>query len=310
MLNEIKELEEYTCPLDDIHPCRLKWGNIKNFSSVPRALSVIARYAYYDCKMGPDEINYILRLWCGFEKDPGKIDLEKIDKEDRERVSNLCGWLPSYISGLKPQKSRESDHEIDETRNTILVELEKKSKVWTRNIFQSSGEKNDINAIYLDGIIADAVDKGPLKTRYLVFKKDPADGACGISCKNKTQMGKFHDQWLKVIAAVLMGQIEGSEYSDVDYGSIANWMHTGAAEGKKVGGVIKKIKYNFWEKQDYEIISVINVNDSIGKYLRIDPDWLEEYGAKIVDKAEGVYYLEGFVYEDEGCTGGLCRQRR
>ena len=88
---ELQEFKEYTWALNTVHPCRLSWGNIiKGFSGVPRALSVISRYAYYEKKMDPEMIDILLKKWCGFD-----IGQEQNIMDDMPEFANVSGWLPS-----------------------------------------------------------------------------------------------------------------------------------------------------------------------------------------------------------------------
>ena len=91
MLNEIKEFEQYTYPLDARHPAiRLKHKTLcKELSGTTRAMTIIARKSIFD-HVGPGRINHTkndLQVWCG---DP---------KGDPETVSDgiTFAWLPEYM---------------------------------------------------------------------------------------------------------------------------------------------------------------------------------------------------------------------
>ena len=91
MLNEIKEYEQYTYPLDVKHPAiRLKHKTLCNeLSGTARAMTIIARKSIFDY-VGPGRIDHAkneLRVWCG---DP-KGKLEKASE------GIVFAWLPEYM---------------------------------------------------------------------------------------------------------------------------------------------------------------------------------------------------------------------
>ena len=94
MLNEIKEFEQYTYPLNVEHPAvRLKHKPLCNgLSGTARAMTVIARKSVFDHN-GPGRIEYTkndLQVWCG--------DL----KGDPEKASEeiVFAWLPNYMTQI------------------------------------------------------------------------------------------------------------------------------------------------------------------------------------------------------------------
>ncbi len=91
MLNEIKEYEQYTYPLDVSHPAiRLKHKTLCNdLSGIARAMTIIARKSIFD-HVGSGRIDHTkndLQVWCG---DP---------KGDSETASDgiTFAWLPEYM---------------------------------------------------------------------------------------------------------------------------------------------------------------------------------------------------------------------
>lgn len=95
MLNEIKEYEEYTLPIEslaDVENPRLKFFTLikKSFSGLERALTVIARHYIGGETSEFDEtkIKSHLRAWLGFEVIDGKNNII---------AENPNGWLNNYI---------------------------------------------------------------------------------------------------------------------------------------------------------------------------------------------------------------------
>lgn len=95
MLNEIKEYEEYTLPIEslaDVENPRLKFFTLikKSFSGLERALTIIARHYINDAaEIDEEKIKNYLREWLGFEV----IDSEN-NKINERRTD---GWLNNYI---------------------------------------------------------------------------------------------------------------------------------------------------------------------------------------------------------------------
>ena len=92
MLNEIREFEQYTYPLDAKHPAiRLKHKALCNqLSGTARAMTIIARKSIFEYN-GPEGIIQAkndLRVWGGDTKgDPGTVS-----------DGIVYAWLPSYMS--------------------------------------------------------------------------------------------------------------------------------------------------------------------------------------------------------------------
>lgn len=95
MLNEIKEYEEYTLPLEslsDIEKTRLKFFTLikKSFSGLNRALTIIARHYIGNetAEFDEEKIKNYLRAWLGFEV---------VDSKNNIIVEKPDGWLNNYI---------------------------------------------------------------------------------------------------------------------------------------------------------------------------------------------------------------------
>ena len=91
MLNEIKEYEQYTYPLDAKHPAkRLKHRALCNeLSGTARAMTIIARKSISEYE-GPVRVDHairVLQVWCGDPKGDPETISEKIE----------YAWLPNYM---------------------------------------------------------------------------------------------------------------------------------------------------------------------------------------------------------------------
>lgn len=95
MLNEIREYEEYTLPIEslsNVENPRLKFFSLikKSFSGLERALTIIARHYINDetAELDEEKIKNHLRLWIGFEV---------VDSKNNIIAENPNGWLNNYI---------------------------------------------------------------------------------------------------------------------------------------------------------------------------------------------------------------------
>ena len=91
MLNEVKEYEQYTYPLDAKHPAkRLKHRALCNeLSGTARAMTIIARKSISEYE-GPGRVDHairVLQVWCGDPKGDPETISEKIE----------YAWLPNYM---------------------------------------------------------------------------------------------------------------------------------------------------------------------------------------------------------------------
>ena len=95
MLNEIKEFEEYTLPiesLENLQNPRLKFFPLikKSFSGLERALTIIARHYIGNetAEFDEEKIKNYLRAWLGFEV---------VDSKNNIIAEKPNGWLNNYI---------------------------------------------------------------------------------------------------------------------------------------------------------------------------------------------------------------------
>lgn len=321
MLDEILEYEEYTCGFADGFPKRLRKGNLGNgtgengFRGIPRALGIIARYAYFHKGIRDiDGIKYLLSLWCGFEPDIAQLDASTAKAvNEMDGLDIITNWLPEYLSRLYQEKTQDKEK--------ILEKLKSKKKLWTQDPFRDAGDYNDSYSIYFGGIIADALDQGKLKKRYLVLKKDPVDGLeTGMGEKDRNKF--INDRGLKFIAAYQMNKIEDSDYACVNFANYSNWVAGGCDSADKVtkndgkARVINVFKYRLSEDTPPKNIACAEYLLSDLKQnpvMWVDPVWREKYdpqvltGEEILKGWEEKDYEHAYIFRDQGCGAPLER---
>ena len=304
MLDEVREYQEY---MELSASRRLESKGFEQncyFSGIGRALTVIARGALFAPEASGLETREeraaaargALLRWCGFPEDrpPEKDEL-------------LSGPLTDFMSAVYPKAS-------DEMRK----KLKSKWKQWNvlhpgpRSKASVSGKgrkakesENDYNAIYFWRILADAMEAGPLKRRYLAVEGEPFEG-WALYKEDKQKEGKklcdYQDAVLKATAAYLLRRsVPGREYavfSAVDY---ANWLR------KRSPNAFIQTLYSFrLRPPDGErelFLQHTVVNDNIVK-IRCLPRWVNRFS--LLDEQELDAALSknpSLVFYSDGGTG-------
>ena len=218
MLDEWKEYEQYTADLTaaDV-PRRMRYDNLTDsFASVPRAMTIIARRAL-DGQNTAERVGFArgcLQLWCGHAA------LDEIpaaaSEEDRALQSRLAGWFPRYLALLAADKraaGREKAAEKLEKRAAQFAERGKRYDMPELDADRAEKE-SDLRAICYESVIADAINAGPLRTRYLVVASGLDEAALfqgvkmkasDVSSPKLAHAPKWRTQILKLTAMYLLG---------------------------------------------------------------------------------------------------------
>lgn len=222
MLDEWKEYEQYTADLTAANaPRRMRYDNLTDsFASVPRAMTIVARRVL-DGRNTPERIAFArdcLRLWCGHAElgdGEGQIPLAE-SEADCALQAQLAGWFPRYLALLAADKRSANKEKAAE-------KLEKKAAQFavrgTRydapELDADRAEKDsDLRAITYESVIADAINAGPLHTRYLVAASGLDEAALfqGVKMKKSDVSSvklihapEWRTQILKLTAMYLLG---------------------------------------------------------------------------------------------------------
>lgn len=178
MLNEILEFEAYVKSPESEKPRiqpKLLTNNFSedgNLFGIERILIVIARgYIFSKCHQNEiynsdgmvnnellNDTRVILQRWCGFDFDESGLQI------DRESISNWFekypeadGWLKQYWMFHCAKKTKK-----EEMWNTI-------ERKWGEGLIEKDYAEDHIT---LDSVIANAINRGPLRERYMVLRKD------------------------------------------------------------------------------------------------------------------------------------------
>ena len=226
MLNEWIELQQYTFDLscwdpDEIKP-RLNYRNICNkLSGMERAMTVVARYGYYHAAPSLptgerlELARELLKSWCGASEDcPAGFE-------------HLRCWLPRYIETVLVAPRQQSGESVARLE-AALEDLSRKKTEFSKKLLvsyisddEASRWVNDYKKLTYDGLLAAAIEQGPLRNRLLVCKSD-------LLAPIRKQRGRLldadKDRILKFLAAFLMGRTnDWQEYAVINKSDIANW---------------------------------------------------------------------------------------
>lgn len=219
MLNEWIELQQYTFDLES-GTCkpRLNYRNICNkLSGMERAMTVVARFGYYHA--GAQEpiafTRQLLKTWCGASEDcPSGFE-------------QLRCWLPRYIEKVLIAPRQASGTSVSRLE-AALEDLSKKKTEFGKKLMipyisdeEASRWVNDYKKITYDGILAAAIEQGPLQNRLLVCRSD-------LFAPIRKRRGRLlpadRDRISKLLAAFLLGRTnELQEYAVINKSDIANW---------------------------------------------------------------------------------------
>lgn len=228
MLDEIKEVEAYLCQPDAKEP-RLgekllfeKKGEYR-LNGIADVLTLVAcRYLYDYNQLSKTDMKWkenvilIMRIWCGFENDVTEEELEWAKKENAAWFQNYPqaeGWLRKYHKNIH----KEAD---------VECEWLKYSEKW-REILNSKYFYQAESLCY-ENILAQAIARGPLKSYYLVIKKE-YENALENDIKNekdKKPDSRRKNTLLKILAAykILQRFHPGQESVLLQTNRILNWL--------------------------------------------------------------------------------------
>ena len=300
MLDEKKELAEYICKTESGMTKRLTYMNLTNkLSGIRRALVIIAGYAFFERKLDKNSVTDALNAWCGFETDTMRASAEK----DAEFFGSISGWLPCYINLMgEDEKYR---NKVEET----LALLASKRKNWNYDPFFSEGRVNDRNAITFTSVLAEAVNKGPLKERVITFKKDPIKS---MVMSKGSQDGK-KKVFIMAVAAYCAESSENRKKVHLDRPAFSNWVGEGCKSAKKVKSILSSLSFKAGSTvQPLFLMENIGNEDVEYNKIFLNEDFVREFDPKVMSFNEYRTIPREdrkklIVYADRGCN--VCMQR-
>lgn len=321
MLNEILEFKAYvTNPKSDtprIQPYLFtnSFSDSCELNGIEQILTVIARgFLFSDdtIKVYPIEALIdeqliemtieILQRWCGFDDDKERKDSESNAVQKWfEEYPDADGWLKNYWQYHFDKGEKKKNSKL--TREKLWEKVVKKWCV-------SLNEKKDYRAkrITYKNVIANALEMGPLRERYLAFKKDNTDKRLGkeISLNYLYQVKKdkptpqkaTKQKFLKNIATYLiLHEYHPKNEKEVllRRGQLLGWYGQDDAKGDTR---IWFLSWFLWND-----IPVFSRSDRHLHYIKftVSPDYLEKFDFRLVVQDELKNYEDNYwILQDLG----------
>lgn len=329
MLNEIRELEAYlTKPNMDrprIQPYLFtdSFSDGKYLAELDQILNTIARgfiYSSYDKEQIyiPEglihekimmSVMYILQRWCGFQDVIRRIDCDdSLICKWFERYPEADGWLKNYWMYHFEKKEKPKKTKKKKTAEQLWNEIE---TYWSKGL--NSDKDFRFKSITYKNVIANALEMGELKERYLVFRKDLKSAtsneknrfnylfevAPGTSKPQITTKMKF----LKNIAAYLILRElhpDGQKEVLLKRGQLLGWY---GQDDTKNDNKIWYLENFFWKN---EPIFSRNEKGNTFIKLQIKTEYIEYFDFKVILKSEVMQLNEREKYWIlEDCGHGL-----
>ena len=288
MLNEIRELEQYTADPDSKR-LKIRYIGQKNLTGIARAMTIIARWCIFDefkeleTAQKISNTKYILSLWLG------NLPEEKVkDSYLSEKYGYLENWMGKYLESLFEKKD---NPKLREALDSLKIKRDK-------SIYReyNTGKKNDRNAVLYEHIIAQAMQLGKLKNRYLVcrnFTGNKSELAAHLTkyaslkpldLKKITDRRSF-DNILKITAYYLLAEGKRSDgYKRIVVTDFINWLVTDVRMEKMYSKDMCLYKYkqqNLFDKK-----SAKEKDTNSDQLVRINSQWLEDMGWCLMTEEE------------------------
>lgn len=158
-------------------------------------------------------------------------------------------------------------------------------------------KRNDFNRIYYDQIIADALNRKPLRNQCLVMKES---GAASISCA---------DNLRKITLAVVCMYLQDldefqrpvkSAYLPITQAEIGNWLHVRVKKkgrNSNAACVALAIERACWASPAVPLFdkqAMVNISK-----IRVDPNWLNAYDVRLMDAEEAEILQAPYIKLDD-----------
>jgi len=297
MLNEIQEYRQYMS-LTDNNILSVK-DLAKGLTGLPRVYEVIARHAMFD--------------------ESGRL----ISKWNETAKNDIMNWinntLPTYVNALSSQGFREQiidnlspkvktikekvNGKIEKKELIVSMEYRLNSKLFSENLGTFRDRTSDNNSVCFDTILADALDKGPLRNIYLVDKGDYRNKKHFAKLNTKGNIKNTHNEKdidciYKMTAAFLLAN-NNQDTALVTLVDVLNWGMFDKYDNYLSPGI--HFFYKDTENSDpIEIYQRSNLlNNSIK--LELNASWRENFEL-IYSEEEALTWKEkgAVVYKDQG----------
>lgn len=318
MLNEYLEFEAYvtnpTSPNPRVQP-KLLTDHFKKGSyliGIEPVMTMVARgFIFFDEKAERKESNLqeiiddtreLLHRWTGF------TDNDNIKRTDNVRIEEWLKKFPEADSWLKNywEFQNKTVNKKEKADDELWKELENK---WNSRL--STSMDYCAATFNYNNIIANAMEAGPLKHRYLAVKKKIFVEQTGFDWPKRAEewysylfdyvKNRQEDSYMKImkiIAAYLIKREShpaGQNEVWIRNGELAGWY--GLDDGKNGAGTFYPPRA-LWK--DRQIYTRESLRQSFSK-LSVDSEYLKEFDYRIIEKDEADEYREThWILDDLG----------
>lgn len=280
MLNEIREYELY---LKKDYGGLYKRDNVKNNLSGLRAILTCLARGFLDLLKQLDVTDWSQKdsltqefLICWLT---GKYELcDNLDSKiiDEFKKAKECCLLDHIINGEMKIRCLP-----DASRKTVSNFLESKVASWKKSMFFSTKE-NSVNEIYFKGIIADALQKGPLKNSVMIIKQNGDN--FGITT---TEEGfKNIKNLFAVIAICLQNLPSGQKSTVIKMAQLSNALNKPTNVKKIRDSLLSAINgYVDSDIYTYNSKPIVSKTEIVGGVVKLflNQEWLKDYDVKLID---------------------------
>jgi len=329
MINEILEFESYiTNPTSDtprLQPKMLtdNFGSSGSLYGLEHILTIIARGfifgGFYDAKAQSEDgmvddnliatVGNIIFSWLGFECARDYVGDADAIKKWNKKYPQADGWLKKYYE----------EHCVKKDKAKRFAKIEEK---WTESLQRFDYRFNEVS---INNIIANAIELGPLRERYMVIRKD---SALVKSAKLKDRFGylfsldeskefvkpqeKTVERFIKNIAAYLyfMGNHpKGQKYVLLDRIQLLCWYGLDDNKNEADSWYFKRFLFDTGDKKE-PIMTALSYDRGWNfiKYM-VDNDFIAKYDIKLIDveEKETVDKEKYWIIKDNGHgVGSIC----
>ena len=287
MLNELREYEEYTIPVDKLAgDGRLLYDNLKDdHSGIDRAMTTVARhFLFRNAEKTPGgtedlrpDVGYAqkaLKAWCGF------LGEEAAEEPELQAIN---GWLQAYIQHLNSQgKGRSGIKDISGkktqfSQKLFTVKTQKPSPGTRKN-----GSGNNYKKITYERVIADALLLGPLSRYYLICETDELFQRWTVQKNGKTVRPekpngiKDVNLLLLLTAACLLGfPTSGRRFVPFNKVDVNNWHNKGKKED--IANAMKTFRFSEHGAAPFRPIFEKQLIGGNTAKVRLDDLWAQQF---------------------------------
>ena len=247
---------------------------------------------------GVEAAKELLNRWCGF-KDAQNLKETLTVKEWFKEYPDADGWLREFWKYNYKKNADASDMDAEKWDKKASEKWEKNAEKWSEDY--NSALDYTAKTITFDNVIAAALEKGPLKKRYIAVKKKEDAGRINniedmcdyvLNCKGGSTKKKI--RMLKNIIAFRIWQSEHPGLQEEVLNQklrLLNWYGLDDTKGEKTTWCFSDFK---WKEKS--IMHSIDITWNDFSKFGIDTDYLNHFGFELINpnETENEKYKNGF----------------